>query len=191
VPAIRIKDIHASVREQMGEVPSGMVEEQIGDLLKHQAAYVYTGNPDQQEMPENLTTGIQATYYLLSDEEVIISPATVVVRNWQHEQPRDLMVTGNKAAQVLYPMLRTLASKYVNGKITSRIEELDLSGLDIGQNGAKLRISLEKADAATMKQLGELFQVVSSLAKLSTGTDLYMKIQDPDESCDLVKEMRK
>lgn len=191
VPAIRVKDIRANVREQMGEVPSEMVINQIGDLLKQQVAYVYTGNPDQQEMPGNLTTGVQATYHLLSDDEVIINPATVVVRNWQHEQNKDLIASGINAAQILYPMLRTLASRYVKGKVTSRIDELDLSGLDIGQSGAKLRISLENADAATMKQLGELFNVVASLAKQGTGTNLYMKIVDPDETCELVKEMRK
>ena len=71
-----------------------------------------------------------------------------------------------------------------------KIDDLDLTDLEL-PNGGRLRIGLTAAPPESVKDLGELFEVVAGLVKLGTTTEGYLEIRDPQKDCPFLKALPK
>ena len=100
-----------------------------------------------------------------------------------------LSLSGRDGAKSLVPILARIGSLYNRGA-KSRIEVLDVTGLEL-PSGGSLRIELTDAPPATMKLLGEFFEVVAGIAKQGSATEAFLEIKEPNAECVLIKELRK
>ena len=66
----------------------------------------------------------------------------------------------------------------------------DLAGLEL-EGGGQLRLGLQNVSPAEMKRLGELFEVLHTVVKLGAQSQGLLRIEEPDETCLLLKELKK
>lgn len=66
---------------------------------------------------------------------------------------------------------------------------LDLAELEI-EGGGRLRLSLQDATPASMKRLGELFEVLAGVVKPGKDTIVEFEVSEPDDNCLLIKTLK-
>lgn len=204
-PVIPIAEIRQAITGQHGEVPQKLIDDGIVTLAQKQERFIFQGTVDQVAKPAELIKGAKATLYNPRGEDIVITPAKAAERGWTtgtgdggggggggdsgDEIITPLNLTGNEGAGILLPMLRQIGSLYNRGgKCT--VNELDLTELVLPQGGT-LQIKIMDAPPASMKDLGELFEVIAGLVKPGDQTEAFLAIDDPLEDCPFVKEIRR
>jgi hypothetical protein len=87
------------------------------------------------------------------------------------------------------PLLARIGGLYARGA-RSRIDLLDLIDLSL-PGGGTLRLSLNNVPPESMKQLGELFEVLAGITKAGEATEGYLEIANPSDACPLIRELHK
>lgn len=179
-------DKHAA---KYGPCSTQDLEEAVTNLVQDEQLYAYQGTPEQQEKPEPLYHGAEAALYTPQLNDVVITPVTVIERGWVHEKDRVFKLAGKEGAGKLLPLLRRLGSLYNRGA-KSHIDFMDLFELELPEGGT-LRIQLDNVPPGSMQALGEFFEVLDSVIEQGEDTEALLEIQEPDEDCLLIQELKK
>ena len=186
---IYASDVVRIVTEQHGAVPENIILNGLGEVTRAGKAMIYEGKPEQKEKPATILHGSNAALHVVRNNDVIMTPATGSSRGWVTQQARKFTISGRSGCEKLMPILSRLGNLYSKGA-TSTISALDLVDLELN-NGGKMRISLEGAPPAAMKGLAEFFEILNGVVTKGASTEVFLEINDPEESCLLVKELTK
>jgi len=186
--ATTVQAIQNKVSEELVEISQEEVVEALRELAGHNKLYIYQGNPEQTDKPEQLVNGAAAMLYTPKADDVVVSPAVASVRGWLTNTSSEFFLEGKKGAEKVLPLLRRLGSLYNKGA-KSTISTLDITDLAL-PGGASLRITLRDAKPETMKALGEFFEILDTVAKRGAETEAYICIPDTDDTCTVMKELK-
>jgi hypothetical protein len=196
--AVTVNSIVLAINEKHGNVPRATIAGVIADLVKSKKAMSYKGQPEQSEKPVPLLTGPAAVFYVSEDDDVIITLAKSSERGWIDKgeeegqeggiSERGLRLHGKDGANIILPLLRRLGSLYNRGA-SSFLDVVDITDLEL-PHGGSLRFNLLNVPPESMKDMAELFEVLANITKRGKDTEVYLDIAEPDESCDLIKEIR-
>ncbi len=126
-------------------------------MIRDKSLSSYKGTPNQKDRPE-LIQGSKSVFYTPSDDDVVITNAEAAKRDWLDERSSAFTLRDREGARALVPLLGRIGSLYNRG-LTSRIDEMDISGLEL-PDGGTLRLSVNNAPPESVKKLGELFEGV-------------------------------
>ena len=96
---------------------------------------------------------------------------------------------GEHGARVVVPLLARIGTLYNRGA-TSTLELLDIADLKL-PNGGRLRLSVENVGPASLRDLAELFEVLSGVTEQDGQTIVELEIAEVDDSCVFLQELRK
>ena len=180
--------ISESVKNTWGEVPDQTIKDAITDLVQKDRLMTYKGMVDQEEKPE-MVSGTSAVFYSPDPNDVIITPAKAAEKGWVARKTKGLSLSGKSGAEVLFPLIRRLGSIYQRGGKTT-IDSLDLTEMRLPKGGV-LRLSLVKVPPESMKDLGELFEVIAGLVEVGDHTEAYLDIAETKDDCPFITELKK
>jgi len=186
--SMEILQVKESVTEKYGEIPDQDFNNAIAELAVRERLYVYEKPQDSTEKPK-LIYGDNAQLHFPKTNETLITPAKAAERGWIVNPKQSLIIGGSEGADKIFPILRRLGSLFGRGA-KSTIECLDLSDLELS-HGGKMRIVLSDASPATMKDLEEYFETLSTVVSRGSKTEIHLEISDPDDECTFIKEFDK
>ncbi len=181
-------EVVAVVKEELGDVPEGILREEVTKQVQGNGFVAYKGDKDQTDPPAELWEGGNAILFTPDEKTVLITPAEKARRGWGGKVVRRFTLTGRSGAEKLVGVLKRIGSLYNHGAKT-QIESLDLCDLEL-PHGGRLRITVNDAPPETMKKLGEFFQVVGGLVKIGSGTEGNLDVADPEDECPFLKELK-
>jgi len=123
-------------------------------------------------------------YVPLPDDWVVPKPAAPAP---SFDQPPHYDVEGDRARNVVMPLLPRLASLYKKGA-KCRVKSLSLYKLSLPEGGT-LTLDLEDVPAGSMIYLDELLQSVSLVGGLSPDSDVELSLVDLVDDCALLNEL--
>ncbi|HEY9744704.1 MAG TPA: hypothetical protein V6C99_00645, partial [Oculatellaceae cyanobacterium] len=182
------KEVAQKISDKHKECSTRDLEQAVLKLVESGRLMVYRGRPEQQEKPETLQDGSFGTMYALQPDAVFITPSQARARGWLEAGRDRLALSGKEGAEKLLPLLRRLGSLYSRGA-KSTIKYMDLTGLEL-PGGGTLRLLLEDVPPESMKALGEVFECLDAVAKMGQETEAYLQIDEPDEQCLLIQELK-
>ena len=186
---VRVADLVDTVIEQHGDIPRATVINTVGDLIKAKKATGYRGQAGQEEKPDQLYYGTNAALFLPDEQDVICTPAQATVKGWMTGEKQRFRLGGEHGARVVVPLLRRIGTLYNRGA-TSTLELLDIADLKL-PNGGRLRLSVENVGPASLRDLAELFEVLSGVTEQDGQTIVELEIAEVDDSCVFLQELRK
>jgi len=187
---LRVAQVREQVRVDRDDIVEEDIDEVLVDLIRKEKALAFEGDPQQKEKPATLVTGSVAVRMRPTDDLVVITRGEAARRGWLKEKPSTLKLEGERARKIFFSgLFRKLGSLYMRGA-TSSIRKLDITEYDLPGSG-RISIMLRGADAETMKQLGELFEILSGKLVPSSDSEIILDIPDPDEKCPLIQEIRR
>lgn len=187
--AVTVKDVQAETLKNFGEVPEEILYDVIKDQLRHGKLAAYPGVADQQEKPPGLYLGKTPLTPPITPDLVLTTPAAVAVKGWVTAGPDAFKLAGTDGAHRFYPLLGRLGGLYARGA-QSTIKSLELVDYETPGGGA-LRLTLENIPPEGMKRLEEFFEVLGGIISPGQDSEIYLEIEDPDDSCPLVQELKK
>jgi hypothetical protein len=187
--ATYVSDVMRRVQEQHGEVPAPTLLDAVQRVVQAGRAMTFSGQPEQSERPTNLVHGPPAMLHQVRPEDVVITPAAASTRGWVAAAPNQFRLTGREGAAILLPLLRQIGSLYTRGA-RSTVTHLDLVDLEI-LGGGRLRLTLGDVPPASMRRLGELFEVLATVISAGPASEADLEISDPDEQCLLIQALRR
>lgn len=158
-------------------------------LIRSDKLYTYTGKPGQTEKPDTLIRGQTAIVHQAKSDDVVIVPSEASRRGWVTAKRNVLNLSGTEGLMAILPLLSRLGSLYARGA-RSTLKSLDLSDLEL-PDGGRIHISLEDVPPASMKKLGELFEVLAGVTHQGGDTEAFLEIEEPDEECLFIQAVRK
>lgn len=176
------------LKEKYGDFPEPAVKDTVATLVREGKLFAYRGTPSQQDRPD-LIRGYQAVLYMPHIKDVLVTPTEAKLKGWLEEQPSGFQLSGKEGAEKLLPLLRRLGSLYNKGARTS-IQSMDLIDLQL-PHGGTLTLRLSDATPASMKALGELFEILDGVVKSGDYTEAYLDVEQPDDNCPFIQELRK
>jgi len=188
-PASYVSEIIEKVVTAHGEVPEKDILIAVDNLVREERALSYTGKPDQENKPGQVTHGPAAILHSVSKDDVVVSPAEAARRGWVVVEKKVLLLQGTDTAKQLLPLLKRLGSMYARGAKSS-LDILDLLDLRL-PNGGRMRVLLQNVSPNDMKRLGELFEVLGDLVSAGEQTQGRIQITDPQDDCPLVQALKK
>lgn len=186
--SLRVAALKTELKDWRDDVDDRAVVDSLVDLVRQGKAYVYEGDPDQREKPDQLISGSRAVAVAFQPDIVLISRNDVAERGWLDEiGPEDTMLKleGREGAEILMGMLSRIAQYYSRGATTT-VDLLQLAQMEL-PGGGRLDMVLTEATPKTLKMLGELFETLSGLVSPTRYTDGFLEIRDPQEDCPFVK----
>jgi len=187
--AVKVEEVKTRLQDHYGQVDNKTIDAEIKDLLKSGKIGSYQGTPEQTEKPPDLIFGRGVMVVNVDPGAILVPPATVAKRGWLDVTPQTFTLSGREGAQRLLPLLSRLGSLYAKGA-KSTIRALDLVDLEIPP-GARLRVTLENVTPEGMKQLDEFFDILGGLVQPGAATEADLEIDNPDESCLFIQELKK
>ena len=185
----KVSSIIEGIQEKHGEVPKAASVENLTELLKGEKAVAFQGQVGQESKPSQLYTGSQAVLYTPKEDDVILTPNRAAVKGWVTTDREIFKLSGSHGANMIIPILPKLGSLYNRGA-KSTLELLDITDLKLPRGG-RLRIVLEDVGPDSMKDLGELLEVLADLTDRDDRTEAFLEIKDPADDCALLQEMNK
>ncbi len=182
-----VQKVTENCTEKYGEVPSQDLEEAVATLVQNKRLFAFRGKPDQKEKPD-LIYGTNAALYTPQPGDVLITPAKAAELGWVTAGQRKFILEGREAANKVLPLLRRLGSIYNKGA-KSTINSMDLVDLALPEGGT-LRLQLTDVTPESMKALSELFEVLDGIVEKGEQTEVFLEIDDPDDNCPFVKELK-
>jgi hypothetical protein len=183
-----VSEVAEDVVKKFGEVPKKALDDTISKLVQEKRCMTYKGTKEQDDKPD-LTWGTSAAFYIPEPNDLIITPKQAAEKGWITAKEKALSLSGSDGAKILIPLIGRIGSLYQRGG-KSAIDLLDLTELELPKGGA-LRISLTNVLPESVKDLGELFEVLEGLVKIGDQTEAYLEINEPNDECPFVKELRK
>lgn len=182
----KVSQIQEAVADRYGSVSDKVINDAIVKLVQKNRVLAHKGDLDTDPSPD-LIAGGEATFYQPDPADVIVTPATAAEKGWIKPQSNQITMSGKQGVERIVPLLRRIGSLYQRGA-RSRIDVLDISDLQLPAGGT-LRISLTDATPESLKDMGELFEVVDALASVGDSTEAFIEIQAPVEGCVFVQEL--
>lgn len=182
-----VQQVSEGLTEKYGEVAAADLDEAVVTLVRESRLYAVRGDQEQKEKPD-LIHGAMAALYNPQPGDILVTPAQAAERGWITGRRQSYSLAGREGAVKVLPLLRRLGSIYNKGA-KSAIETLDLTDLELPQGGT-LRLQLNNVTPASMKLLGELFEVLDGVTENGERTEVYLDIVDPDENCLLIRELK-
>jgi len=183
----KVSRIAEKVTDQEGDVTPKVMKEAIAKLVQENRLMAYKGSVDLEKKPE-LISGTKGAFYMPEAEDVLISPAKASEKGWIDKKDENIRLAGRDGAEKLFPLLHRIGSLYQRGG-KSTFKLLDVAELALPKGG-RLRISLTDIPPESVKDLGELFEVVSALAERDENTEAYLEIDKPEDDCPFIKELQ-
>lgn len=177
------------IQERHGEIPKAAIVENLTALLKSEKAIAFQGEAGQEAKPSQLYSGPKAVLYTPKQDDVVITPKGAAVKGWVTAEQEIFTLSGSNGANVIIPILAKLGSLYNRGA-KSTLELLDITDLKLPRGG-RLRIGLENIGPDSMKDLGELLEILADLTEKDGKTEAFLEIQDPPDDCALLQELDK
>ena len=147
------------------------------------------GEPEQTYKPE-LKTGGSTLLDNVTPEHCILTRAKAAERGWLSPNTKpSFNIEAEQSRLKLLPLLKRLGNVYTSEGGKSKVDYLDVFDLVLPAGGT-LRLQLNNADAADMKALQELFEVLMSVAKVGPDTAAELEIKEPVTDCGLVKKLK-
>jgi hypothetical protein len=187
--AVTAEEVRRRVQMEHGDLPDDAVDEAINQRIAGGILVAFDGNPDQTTKPEKLITGTDAVMYRAKPETVITTKREAARRGWVAEPVRRFSLSGREGTDLVMDALRELGKLYGRGA-TSKIDMLDLLEMELPAGG-KLRLTLTDVPPDGMRQLEEWFEILNDLVERGESTDVRLEIAEPEDSCELVKRLRK
>jgi len=185
--AATVEKVSESLAEKYGDVPARDLEEAVVTLVKDGRLFACRGTPDQIE-PPTLIHGAGAALYTPQPGDVLVTPAKAAELGWVTAGKRSFNLAGKEGAEKLLPLLKRLGSIYSRGA-KSTIDSMDLVDLELPEGGT-IRIQLTNVTPASMRAIGELFEVLDAVAKKGDYTEVFLEIGNPDEDCLFIRELK-
>lgn len=185
--AMQVKDIVSAVKDGHGVADAPSVVRAVEHLVTTGKFMSYNGRPDQKEKPSDLKAGSTALMYQAGENSVIISPAEAAKRGWMSVESKNFVLEGSEAAEAILPLIKNIGSLYSKGAKSS-IDFLDISNIQL-KKGGNIQIRLDGATPESLKDLGEFFQVLSTLIGEPKIVEAYLRIEKPDETCEFYKKL--
>ena len=182
-----VQQVAEKLVEKYGEIPPADLEEALVSLVRENRLYAFHGDQKENEKPA-LIHGDVAALYTPRPNDVLVTPAQAAERGWITARRQKYSLGGREGAEKFLPLLRRLGSIYSKGA-RSTFENLDLIELKLPPGGS-LRLQLSNVTPASMKLLGELFEVLDGVTEKDAQTEVYLDIIDPDDSCPLLQELK-
>lgn len=186
--AATVADLVDAVQAQHANATEDQVVENIQDLIQNNSYSLYAGDVQQKSRPAEMVTSFGAYSHVIKPDEVLISRAEETERGW-NSVSRGINIIGRTGADRIKGILSRLGSLYTRGGAISDVDELDISELRL-RSGATIRVQIEGATAADMKQLDEFFQELANVAKFTDDTEADIRISQPKDNCALVKKLK-
>ena len=187
---LRVAEVHENVKSFRDDAGEESINEALVDLARKEQILAYEGNPEQTEKPARLVSGNEAVRMTPTPELVVITRGEAVRRGWLAEKPNVLKVSGPEGITVFSNgFLRKLGSFYTRGA-KSRFRRFDVNEFDL-PNGGRFSLSLRDVGPEGMKQMGELFEILSDTLTPSSESEVFLEIKEPDETCPLVQELER
>lgn len=186
---LKVVDLVDTVIEQHGEIPRKTIIDTLVDLIKSKKAMAHRGSVGQQAKPEQVFCGTNAVFFTPDEQDVIVTPAQGAIKGWVSGAKERFILSGQDGARTVLPLLRRIGSLYHRGA-TSKIDLLDITDLQLS-DGGRLRISVEHAGPADLRDLAELFEVLAGVAEKGNETMVDLEIGDIDDTCVFMQELRK
>ncbi len=198
--AVSVASLVEGIAEKHGEIPKASITENLTELLKTEKAVAYQGEVEQEEKPNQIYWGADAVLYSPKDDDIIIIPSQAAVRGWLKQpggeypgvrtaQPAIFKLSGSHGANKILPLLPKIGSLYNRGA-KSTIATLDITDLKLPRGG-RLRIAIDGVAPDSMKDLGELMEVIADLVEQDSSTEVYLEINNPQDDCVLLQELNK
>ena len=183
-----LEDVFSEVRAQLGEVPEATVTDAIRELIHNGKLASYTGRPEQQEKPPDLTCGHGSVPAEVGANQVLATPAIVAKRGWIRDVPGKFMLSGREGARRIVPLLGNIGSLYNRGA-KSAIQTLEILDLEI-PGGGRLHLTLENIPPEGMKKLDEFLEILGEISTKGDRTEAILEIEGPDDACLLIRKLR-
>ncbi len=188
LPEATITQVSEKLGEKFGEVPEKEIRNAISELIGENKIFAYKGKPAQEEKPR-LIMGSGGAFYVPEAEDVVITPAKAAEKDWVEEKDNTIRLAGKDGAEKMMPLLRRVGSIYQKGG-KSRIDSLDITDMKL-PNGGTLRIAVEGASPESVRDLGELFEIVDGIAGTGEQTECHLTINHPETDCPFVAALKK
>ena len=177
-------ELRKGIQNQHGDVKDQDLSDALSRMIHDKSLSSYKGTPNQKDRPE-LIQGSKSVFYTPSDDDVVITNAEAAKRDWLDERSSAFTLRDREGARALVPLLGKIGSLYNRGA-TSRIDEMDISGLEL-PDGGTLRLSVNNAPPKSVKKLGELFEVLAGVTEMGKQTLGDLEIRSPDDDCIFIR----
>ncbi|MBW1961245.1 MAG: DUF499 domain-containing protein [Deltaproteobacteria bacterium] len=188
MPEEKVAKIAEEVSNRFGEIDDRAFKDTVAKLVQERKLLAHKDKTDKDGKPE-LISGEKATFYLPEPDDVLLTPARAAEKGWISDQDKRLVLSGREGAAAIIPLLRRIGSIYQRGG-KSRIDLLHVTDLGL-PSGGFLSISLTDLSPDTLKDAGELFEVVDTLAQPGDKTEVFLEINDPQQDCPFVQELQR
>lgn len=179
-----------AVKAQYSNAGDSQIDDQLRNLMQNNVCGVYIGSLNQNNVPDSIVDGFSASNHAFDAKEVIITKQAQIERGWTNSSRRAYRMSGNDAARKIVPILRRIGSLYTRNGAKCVIDSLDITDMKL-PSGAHLRLGLEDASPDDIKRLDELFQSFCDVAKVTDDTEADITINNPEEDCAFLKELKK
>lgn len=186
----RVSDIVTKVMEKSEAITEGDVLNAIPKVIALDKYLVHGGEPEQQDKPDDLREGMEATIRPPRRDDVLIARAETARRGWLVSAPKTLLIEEDGNAQnVLLPLVKRLG-RIASSGVTSTIDDLRIQDLKV-PGGASIDLKISGATPESLKVLDELFETLMTVGRVDSDTFASIEIEHPDEDCALVAELKK
>ncbi|MCF7668420.1 MAG: DUF499 domain-containing protein [Verrucomicrobia bacterium] len=186
-PTATVSEVSDKLNAKFGSVQEKDFKYAVSDLIKENRIFAYKGDAEQDDKPE-LIKGDNAALYMPANDDTLLTPAEAAKKGWVDESGNSINLSSKEGANIIMPMLRKLGSIYERGA-KSRVDMLDIIDMEL-PNGGTLRIVVENATPESMKDLGELFEVIHGSVKSGDDTLCDLNIDHPEPGCTFADELK-
>lgn len=185
--------LRQQIVRQHGEVPETELLAAAERLVQRGKLMAFrTPGDTPEQCPDDLIDSTGVVFQHLQPAHRLITPAEVATRGWigaeTSERYARLVLDDDAFRQRLLEQLRRIGTLYNRGGKTT-IRTLELDNLRLPGN-ARLRLILDDAPPETMKQLGELFEVLAGLVDADEQTSALLEIDDPEHDCPFLQAVK-
>ena len=190
--AVRVSDIISAVQARYCNATEEQVHTNIKDMIQSGGFSLYEGEPEQKSKPSQMVDGYAAYRHDIKPDDVLITKFGISERGWYDSgrTSRGVHLDGNSAAKKVFPLLRQFGSLYNRKGATSTIDEMDITDLKM-LGGGTMRITIEGATPVDVKRMEEFFQCLCDCVKVTDETEMTLDINNPEDGCALVEELKK
>jgi hypothetical protein len=187
---LNVAQIQEHVKGLRDDAPEETINETLVDLARKGELFAYEGDPEQSEEPSKLLFGAEAVRMTPTPDLVVITRGEAVRRGWLAEKSNSLMLSGPEGLTVFSSgFLKKLGSFYIRGAKT-HFKRFEVIEFELPAGG-RFSLMLEDVPPEGMKRLGELFEILGDMLIPSSESELVVEIENPDETCPVVRELRR
>jgi hypothetical protein len=179
-----VAEVAAQVTERHGEVPKAAFTEAVVSLLQEDKFCTVPSGKSAQ-----LISGSKAALHSPADADVLITKAKAAEDGLLVEEKKAFRLSGKDSAVKLLAVLKRADSLFNRG-VKAKVDTLQLIEMELPKGGT-IRVDLQNVPPESLKQLGELFGVLTGLVKAGADTEAEFEVSDPPADCPLLKELGK